>query len=255
MNRDLRTTPSADAHATRPTRLDKAGESIRAMFAGIAPRYDLLNSVLSMTSDRWWRQFVVRMAPPEAGSSAPILDACTGTGELAFAYARRVPPGVEIIATDFCADMLAVAKRKVRGGRKAPRFLEADTLRLPFPDGYFQIVTVAFGLRNVADAVAGLDELIRVTQPGGRVAVLEFSRPRGPLIGPAYRFYFRRVLPWIGDHVAPTRNAAYHYLPASVLEFPDGQDMVRLMASRGLQRVRCHPLTFGIATLYVGVKG
>ena len=134
------------------------------------------------------------------------------------------------------------------------RFLEADAQQLPFPDNTFQITTVAFGLRNVTDTDRGLAEMVRVTRPGGRVAVLEFSRPRGRLTGRAYTFYFRHVLPRIGQAISRSKDNAYRYLPASVLEFPDGAALAERLRRHGLQDVRWHPLTFGIATLYVGTK-
>src|SRR5207248_1842422 len=126
--------------------------------------------------------------------------------------------------------------------------------RLPLPDDEFGVVTVAFGLRNVADTVRGIDEMVRVARPGGKVAILEFSRPRGPILGRLYLAFFRHVLPRVGQALSPNSYDAYSYLPASVLQFPDGQEMIDLLAARGLVEVRQHPLTFGIATLYVGTK-
>ena len=126
--------------------------------------------------------------------------------------------------------------------------------RLPLPGDTFGVVTVAFGLRNVADTGRGIDEMIRVARPGGKVAILEFSRPRGAVLGRLYLLFFRRILPRIGQALAPNDNDAYNYLPASVMQFPDGQAMLDLLAARGLDEVRHYPLTFGIASLYVGVK-
>jgi demethylmenaquinone methyltransferase/2-methoxy-6-polyprenyl-1,4-benzoquinol methylase len=134
------------------------------------------------------------------------------------------------------------------------RYLEADAQRLPFPDNHFQIVTVAFGLRNITDTDCGLAEMVRVTRPGGRVAVLEFSQPRSRLLGPLYRFYFRHILPRIGQAISKSKDNAYHYLPASVLEFPDGEALAERLRRHGLTQVRWHALTFGIAALYVGTK-
>src|SRR5262249_20468484 len=134
------------------------------------------------------------------------------------------------------------------------RFLEADAQQLPFPDDYFQIATVAFGLRNVTDTDRGIAEMVRVTRPGGQVAILEFSQPRGWLFGRVYRFYFRWIWPLIGQTISRSKDNAYRYLPASVLEFPDGDALARRLERHGLNDVRWHPLTFGIATLYVGTK-
>src|SRR5262249_53886962 len=134
------------------------------------------------------------------------------------------------------------------------RFLEADAQRLPFADNFFQIATVAFGLRNVTDTDRGIAEMVRVTRPSGRVAILEFSQPRGKVLGPLYRFYFRNILPVVGQMISRSKENAYRYLPASVLEFPDGEALAERLRGHGLTDVRWHPLTFGIATLYVGTK-
>ena len=234
--------------------LDKRETRIRAMFGDIARRYDLLNHLLSLNIDRYWRWRTTRLAPP--ADDGPILDVCTGTGDLALAYDRAAHGRAPVVGADFCLPMLrpALAKARRRGAADRIRFLEADAQRLPFGDDVFQLVTVAFGLRNVTDPDRGLAEMVRVARPGGRVAVLEFSRPRHWLFGPLYRFYFRRVLPGIGQLVSRSRDNAYSYLPASVLEFPDGEALAAKLRRHGLTDVRWHPLTFGVATLYVGVK-
>lgn len=234
--------------------LDKRESRIRGMFGAIAPRYDLLNHLLSLNVDRYWRWQTTRLAPPI--DDAPILDVCTGTGDLALAYDRAARGRVPIFATDFCLPMLLPAQEKTRRRQAAQRihYAEADTQRLPFPDNTFQLTTVAFGLRNVTDTDKGLAEMVRVTRPGGRVAILEFSRPRGFLFGRLYRFYFRRVLPLIGQLISRSKDSAYNYLPASVMEFPDGEELAQRLRQHGLLDVKWHPLTFGIATLYVGTK-
>jgi demethylmenaquinone methyltransferase/2-methoxy-6-polyprenyl-1,4-benzoquinol methylase len=234
--------------------VDKRETRIRRMFNAIAPRYDLLNHLLSLNADRYWRWRTTRLVPP--AGDAPILDLCTGTGDLALAYDRAARGGVPVVGADFCHEMLvlAVAKTRRRGAAERIRYVEADAQRLPFPDGGFQIATVAFGLRNVTDTDRGLAEMVRVTRPGGRVAILEFSKPRGRLFGGLYRFYFRRVLPLVGQLVSRSRDDAYHYLPASVQEFPDGEALAERLRGHGLTDVRWYPMTFGIATLYVGVK-
>jgi demethylmenaquinone methyltransferase/2-methoxy-6-polyprenyl-1,4-benzoquinol methylase len=236
--------------------IDKRAERIRDMFAGIAPRYDLLNSLLSLRIDRRWRDRVVRDVAPDHADSAPVLDVCTGTGELALAYAAAHPDST-VIGTDFCLPMLDIAKRKaakLSEDARRPEFMEADALALPFPSDRFQIAAIAFGLRNVADFRAGLAELARVVQPGGRVAVLEFSRPRTPILKHLYLAYFKQILPRIGQRVSPNRDAAYEYLPASVMSFPDGKELAGELGAVGLEDVSVTPLTFGIAALYVGRK-
>src|SRR5689334_417219 len=172
--------------------LDKREVRIRRMFGSIAPSYDLLNHLLSLNIDHYWRWRTTRLAPPTG--DGPILDLCTGTGDLALAYDRAAGGRVPIVGADFSREMLARAGAKVR--RRAAgriRLLEADAQRLPFADDTFPITTVAFGLRNVTDTGRGLAERVRVTRPGGKVAILEFARPRGRLLGRLYQFYFRRV--------------------------------------------------------------
>jgi demethylmenaquinone methyltransferase/2-methoxy-6-polyprenyl-1,4-benzoquinol methylase len=246
-------TSTAEPETPRPP-VDKSGRRVRRMFASIARRYDLLNHLLSLNIDRSWRRFTTRAVPPEPG--VPVLDCCTGTADLALAYDRASGGRCPVVGTDFTREMLLIGGRKVAKARArgTVALVEADTLRLPLPSDHFGVVTVAFGLRNVADTAGGLDEMIRVARPGGKVAVLEFSRPRGPILGRLYLAFFRRVLPRVGQAIAPNDDDAYRYLPASVLQFPDGQAMLDLMAARGLTGLRMHPLTFGIATLYVGTK-
>jgi demethylmenaquinone methyltransferase/2-methoxy-6-polyprenyl-1,4-benzoquinol methylase len=234
--------------------LDKRETRIRQMFGNIAPSYDLLNHLLSGNIDHYWRWRTTRLVPPVG--TDPILDLCTGTGDLALAYDRAAQKQVPIIGADFCHQMLVLAKQKTHEQRAATRirFLEADAQYLPFPDDTFQITTVAFGLRNVTNTDLGLSEMVRVTRPGGKVAILEFSQPRGRLFGRLYRFYFRHVLPFVGQTISRSKDNAYRYLPASVLEFPDGAALAERLRGHGLQDVRFYPLTFGIATLYVGTK-
>lgn len=224
------------------------------MFGEIAPRYDLLNHLLSMNVDRYWRWRTVRIAPPE--SDAPILDVCTGTGDLAFAYFKRSRGRVPVVAADFCAEMVAIGETKKQRHRANGQvvFAEADTQQLPFNDNHFQLVTVAFGLRNVSDTDEGLREMTRVCQPGGRIAILEFSLPTRQPIKALYGWYFRSVLPRIGQLLARNKQSAYSYLPESVGEFPQGDALANRMRAAGMSEVRYYPFTFGIATLYVGVK-
>jgi len=234
--------------------VDKRESRIRRMFAAIAPRYDLLNHLLSLNIDRYWRLRTTRLVPPQGDE--PILDLCTGTGDLALAYDRAAQGRVPILGADFCHEMLVLAcqKTKKKQASDRVRYLEADAQQLPFPNNQFQITTVAFGLRNVTNTDRGLAEMVRVTRPGGRIAILEFSQPRGWLFGRLYRFYFRRLLPRIGQAISRSHDNAYHYLPASVLEFPDGETLAERLRGHGLTAVRWYPLTFGIATLYVGIK-
>jgi demethylmenaquinone methyltransferase/2-methoxy-6-polyprenyl-1,4-benzoquinol methylase len=234
--------------------LDKSSARVQQMFGEIARRYDFLNRLLSLGIDRWWRRCTVRLAPPRG--DAPILDVCTGTGDLALAYWRASGRRTEIVGTDFCRPMLEIGREKCRRAGAAAQItlLEADTSNLPFPDNMFQIVCVAFGLRNVSDTDVGLREMVRVCRPGGQIAVLEFSTPTVWPLGTLYGWYFHQVLPRIGQVLARNTQAAYNYLPASVGLFPQGKALAERMQSAGLSDVWFRPLTFGIATLYVGRK-
>ena len=234
--------------------VDKSQRRVRAMFAAIARRYDLLNHLLSLNIDRSWRRFAARAVPPEPG--VPVLDCCTGTADLALAYHQAGRGRSPVVGADFCRPMLQRGWQKARRAGASGRvtLVEADAQNLPFPNDTFGVVCVAFGLRNVADTARGIDEMVRVARPGGKVAILEFSRPRGPVLGGLYLAFFRRVLPRVGQALAPNDHDAYAYLPTSVLQFPDGHAKLELLAARGLADVRLYPRTFGIATLYVGTK-
>ncbi len=224
------------------------------MFGEIAQRYDLLNHLLSMNVDKYWRWRTVRAVPPRG--EGPILDLCSGTGDLALAYYKASGGRLPIVAADFCHPMLVIGRDKGRraGANGQMTFVEADAQRLPLPDDHFQIVCVAFGLRNVTDTDQGLREMVRVCQPGGQVAVLEFSQPTWAPFRAVYGWYFRNVLPRIGQALARNRQEAYSYLPQSVGEFPCGEALADRMRLAGLSQVRFEPLTLGIATLYVGTK-
>lgn len=239
--------------------LDKSEQRIRQMFGEISPRYDFLNHFLSGGTDWYWRWRTVRAAAPRG--DAPILDVCTGTGDLALAYWKKGRGAIPVVGADFTGEMLVIADKKAakpqaEGNVKGVPlvFLQADTQRLPFADEQFQIVSVAFGLRNVTDTAKGLTEMIRVCEPGGRVVVLEFSLPGNRLLRGLYTWYFRNVLPRIGQCLARNSQEAYAYLPASVGEFPYGDKLASLMKDCGLRSVTYKPLTFGIATLYIGEK-
>ena len=237
-----------------PTPVDKSGPRVRRMFGEIAGRYDLLNHLLSLNVDRYWRRRTVQIVPPTPGCR--ILDVCTGTGDLALAYDRASHSKAVIVGADFCHEMLDIGRQKtVRAGADGRvTFIEADAQSLPLPSDEFHIVCVAFGLRNVADTDAGLREMTRVCTPGGRVAVLEFSSPRWQPFKGIYNWYFRHILPRIGQLIARNRESAYSYLPESVGQFPQGEALAERMRAAGLQDVTYRGLTFGVATLYVGRK-
>ena len=237
--------------------VDKSGLRIRQMFGAIAGWYDFLNHFLSLGIDIWWRKKTVELVPPQG--TAPILDVCTGTGDLAIAYWHAARHKAPVTGADFTPEMLVRARQKGAKARpdetSAPlSFVEADTMQLPLPTDTYQLVSVAFGIRNVSDYKAGIREMVRVCQPGGRVAILEFSRPTNSILGKLYLFYFRQVLPKLGQWFSKSEQSAYNYLPASVLQFPSGEEFAQDMTDCGLSDVTCHPMTFGICTLYWGVK-
>ncbi|MBS0209451.1 MAG: bifunctional demethylmenaquinone methyltransferase/2-methoxy-6-polyprenyl-1,4-benzoquinol methylase UbiE [Planctomycetes bacterium] len=234
--------------------VDKSETRVRRMFEQIAPRYDLLNHLLSMNIDKYWRWRTIRLVPP--AGDAPILDLCTGTGDLALAWRCATAGRTPIVGADFCHPMLTIGRQKghAAGANGELTFVEADAQHLPFTDNLFQIVSVAFGLRNVTDTDRGLGEMTRVCRPGGRVVVLEFSQPRWQPFAAIYGWYFRNVLPRIGQALARNADEAYAYLPQSVGEFPSGEALAERMRAAGLTDVWYRALTLGVATLYVGTK-
>jgi len=229
------------------------GPKIQKMFAEVAPGYDRANRALSLGIDLWWRRQTVRMVGVVPGERG--LDVCAGTGDLSFALQRA---GAQMVGADFCAPMLTRARQKGRpvgdaaATEAGPCFLAADTMSLPFPDHSFDFATVAFGIRNVSDPQLGLREMARVVRPGGRVVVLEFAKPRVPLLGSAYRFYFRRVLPKLGAWISGAKNHAYQYLHDSVMAFPERERFLALMRDAGLGSPRQRLLTGGVAAVYRG---
>lgn len=233
--------------------VDKSGERVRQMFGQIAGQYDFLNHLLSAGVDHGWRRRVVRQVRPVG--RWPILDICTGTGDLALAYWRASRTMVPIVGVDFCRPMLQQAQAKCRRLKaQSVHLVEADATALPFPADLFQIVCVAFGLRNIQDPQQALREMVRVCRPEGHVVILEFSMPRPSLLRRLYGWYFRWILPKIGQAIAPNQFEAYHYLPTSVGEFPPEYFWTERMLAAGLHQVNALPLTFGIATLYLGQK-
>lgn len=232
--------------------LDKSGRTIRDMFAAVAPRYDLLNRLLSGWLDVWWRRVAARALA--LGPGTRVLDLCAGTGDQAVAVGKHGP---RVAAADFCLPMLALSPPKFdrlrqKGGGSA-RPLAADALELPFPDASFDGATVSFGLRNVADLDAALAEIHRVLAPGGRVAFLEFAVPRLPVIRQSYLFYFQRICPGIGKLMSD-RGSAYSYLSRSVPEFAQRDTFVDAMRHAGLEQGSWKDLTVGIVCLYQAVK-
>jgi demethylmenaquinone methyltransferase/2-methoxy-6-polyprenyl-1,4-benzoquinol methylase len=239
---------------------DSAARAVREMFTSIAPRYDLLNHILSFNIDRlWWRRTARTFAHILAQPDCRVLDLCCGTGDMTFALRRQAGNcNPQITGADFSHAMLQRARSKsldkvsANGKSSIPHWIEADALRLPFPDEHFSLVTSAFGFRNLADYDAGLREIARVLRPGGECGILDFSDPKGA-IGHLYRFYFKQVLPRVGTLLSGVRGP-YAYLPNSVERFPDPQEMLARMRAAGFTEATWTPYTFGIAGLYRGKK-
>lgn len=229
----------------------RPGQDTRSMFDRIAPRYDLLNSLLSFGCDRYWRNAAVR----ELALSEPrlILDVATGTGKVARAAACRYPRAT-VVGVDLSANMLRTAQRKLGGAEpgRSVTLAQASCEALPFAARSFDGVLIAFGIRNVVDRLAGLREMRRVLKPGGTVVILEFSNPQSRFFKALYQVYFRRVLPFLGGLFS--QRGAYRYLPDSVLGFPHQEAFKALMQKAGFSNVRHVDLTFGIATVYVGAR-
>ena len=226
-------------------------ETVRAMFGSIAHRYDRANTVLSGGIHHLWRRKLVRWSGASSGER--VLDCATGTGDLAIAFARAVGSTGEVVGTDFSAEMLAPAPGKAARAGVGIRFEQADVTALPYPDSSFDIASIAFGIRNVADRVSGLREMARVVRPGGRVMVLEFGQPSAPVFRPLYNLYSRKILPMIGGVVTGNRRA-YDYLDRSAGAFPCGDAFVALMRETGaFDAIEWRAYTGGIAYAYRGV--
>jgi demethylmenaquinone methyltransferase/2-methoxy-6-polyprenyl-1,4-benzoquinol methylase len=222
------------------------------MFGRIAPRYDLLNHLLSMNIDRYWRaRTVSRVAHVLAKPGAQVLDVCCGTGDLMLALEARGEAA--IYGSDFCHPMLVAARRKVEQRRGRSGLFEADALQLPVTDASLDLLTIAFGFRNLANYQHGLQELRRVLKPGGAAAILEFSTPPNPLLSRLFSFYSRAILPTIGGWISGSKEA-YTYLPDSVRRFPGAVDLAEQMRAAGFANVRFERMTAGIVALHIGER-
>jgi demethylmenaquinone methyltransferase/2-methoxy-6-polyprenyl-1,4-benzoquinol methylase len=260
---DWKTAPHVSAKGTQPQGAQteaEASRKVREMFTQIAPRYDLLNHLLSLQLDRLWRARVARQLRPILDRpDAMVLDLCCGTGDLAFSLARS--GRARVMGADFSHAMLVRAREKGRALALAANandaavvpFLEADALRLPFADASFDLATTAFGFRNLANYEAGLAEILRILKPGGTLAILEFTEPPDGIFGNLYRWYFRKLLPRIGGLLSGDRSA-YTYLPASVSRFFRPVELAALMTSVGYRSVDCQVWTFGTVALHTGIR-
>jgi demethylmenaquinone methyltransferase/2-methoxy-6-polyprenyl-1,4-benzoquinol methylase len=231
---------------------DKTPSRIAGMFDAIAPRYDLLNHVLSAGLDRRWRvRAVDALALPDG---ARVLDLCTGTADLAIATVQR-SRGTSVVGVDFAGAMLKLGLTKIRGASldQRVRLVRGDAAAIPVGTASCDAATIAFGIRNVAEPERALREIARVLRPGGRLAILEFGQPRVPGLRTLYSWYFRYMLPVVGRMVSK-HQSAYSYLPASVGTFPPPAEFSRTLAATGFSQVRAVPLTFGVVYLFVALK-
>lgn len=226
---------------------DKAAR-VRAMFSAIASSYDLNNRIHSLGTDRAWRRAAVTLAGMKAGER--VLDVACGTGDLALEFVRR--GAGQVWGVDFTPAMLEIACRK--NSTTMPLYLAGDAMRLPMPDQCVDIVSIAFGIRNVADSAIALREFARVLVPGGRLVILEFSHPKSRWFGPLYRFYCRHIMPRTATLIAGDRTGAYRYLPSSVDTFLDRTQMMQSIEHAGFTQISVQSLTLGIALLYRAVK-
>jgi len=236
---------------TTPAGIDneqQAATWVRGMFGRIAPRYDLLNHLLSMNIDRYWRsRTVARVEEVLAKPGARALDVCCGTGDLMLALATGTRG--RVFGSDFCHPMLVAARRKAQRSHAA--LFEADALRLPVADASLDLVTIAFGFRNLANYQDGFNEMLRVLKPGGTAAILEFSTPPNAVLARFYSFYSRNILPTIGGLISGSKEA-YSYLPESVRKFPGAEDLANKMRDAGFVGVRFERMTAGIVALHLG---
>ena len=233
--------------------LSDKGRGVRQMFDDIAYRYDFLNRLLSFGIDRRWRRFAVsQLSIPKNGR---VLDIATGTCDVALEVAEQTDPSVTIVGEDFTQGMLVQGQSKLKESPHGSRIMlvNAPCEEIPHPDECFDGITIAFGIRNVVDRQAGLNEMYRVLKPGGRAVILEFSSPRSQLFRTLYYFYFQKILPTIVGLLS--KRSAYQYLPDSVIEFPSQDEFATMMKKAGFLPVQYVDQTFGIATVYVGDKG
>ena len=230
----------------------KHAEDVREMFSRISPKYDFLNHFLSGNIDKRWRKLVTKKLKNILDDkNALVLDVACGTGDLALEMQKAAQ--AKVIGTDFCRPMLAIAKEKNAPENLTIPYLEADGMNLSFAADTFDAVTIAFGLRNFSNWQDGLKELHRITKPGGKLVILEFSAPVVPGFRQAFQFYFTRILPKIGGVVSGSRGA-YEYLSESVARFPDQKGLVKMMRETGFADVEYKNLTGGIAAIHLGIK-
>lgn len=230
----------------------KHAHTVREMFSRISPKYDFLNHFLSINIDKGWRRLVTKKLKDVLGDkNAVVLDVACGTGDLSIELQTNA--SAKIIGTDFCRPMLAIAAEKNEKEHVLIPYIEADALSLPFAENSFDAVTIAFGLRNLANWEDGLRELLRILKPSGKLIVLEFSSPVVPGFRQIFQFYFKGILPKIGGIFSGSRGA-YEYLSESVSRFPDQKNLAKMMTEVGFSAVEYKNLTGGVAAIHIGAK-
>jgi demethylmenaquinone methyltransferase/2-methoxy-6-polyprenyl-1,4-benzoquinol methylase len=247
-------TPATGTTPKGITSEEAASRWVRGMFGRVAARYDLLNHLLSFNLDKRWRAHTVaRVTDVLARPDAKVLDLCCGTGDVLLSLAAE-RDGIRILGSDFCHPMLIEAQRKIAAHKLRSPLFEADALALPLASDSLDLITVAFGFRNLTNYRHGLEELARVLKPGGTLAILEFSQPTNRMFAAPYGFFSTRVLPWVGGMISGSRDA-YSYLPESIKKFPGAEELAEQMRTAGFAGVEFERLTFGAVALHLGKKG
>ncbi len=234
--------------------VEKTGEfsrQIQKMFGAVAPRYDFLNCLLSAGRDRYWRKVAVRRLSLQPGDR--VLDLAAGTADVALEITKRPISQIQVAACDFSLPMLRLGQKKIKQKRSSISLICGDGLRLPFRNHFFSAVICAFGIRNFSDVPAGLNEIARVLEPGGRVVILEFSLPRLAILRFFYKLYFNSILPLMGRMVSG-HQTAYTYLPQSVAVFFTETEFTSMMQTAGFSNIKVKSLTWGVVNVYYGVK-
>ncbi len=233
-------------------KMSHKGEQVQEMFKGIASRYDFLNRLLSFGVDIRWRKFAASLIEYE--KRGKVLDAATGTGDMALHIAAVTPSSLNIVGMDFCKEMIDIARDKKNKSLYSKRIdlAVAPCEVIPFKDDTFDSVTIAFGIRNLDNRLLGLKEMYRVLKPRGKIVILEFSIPRSRLFGNIYQWYFRSLLPVVGGFFS--KFSAYKYLPESVSEFPSRENFKKTLADSGFTDIKHFDKTFGVVTFYTGYK-
>ena len=232
---------------------DKDSAKIEAMFSSIASRYDLLNRLLSLGRDRYWRKYAVDQLPDI--DNGTLLDIATGTGDIAIEIAKTYPPGIKVVGVDLSENMIELGKEKVikEGFQERIELGTGDINSLVFRDNSFDAAIIAFGIRNIQDYKQGIKEMARVVKDGGKIVILEFTSQQNRFFKRPYRFYITKVLPFISSIISG-KKSAYRYLSDSVIDFPPPEGLKKIMEESGLREVKYHSLTFGITTVHTGIK-